>query len=105
VLDPEVVLRADGGAGQARRTVVLHGNREVAGQAVLAAKLAPFVRPALINGTAGVVVVVGGRLQSIMAFTVVRDRIAAIEVLLDPDRLKAVDLRALSLQDGGTGAP
>jgi RNA polymerase sigma-70 factor (ECF subfamily) len=95
VLDPEVVLRADGGAARARRTVVIHGSREVAGQAVLAARLAPFVRPALINGTAGVVVVTGNRVQSIMAFTVLRGRIAAIEVLLDPERLAAVDISAL----------
>jgi RNA polymerase sigma-70 factor, ECF subfamily len=95
VLDPEVVLRADGGASRSRRTVVIHGSREVAGQAVLAARLAPFVRPALINGTAGVVVVTGDRVQSIMSFTVHGGRIAAIEVLLDPERLAAVDLSAL----------
>jgi RNA polymerase sigma factor (sigma-70 family) len=95
VLDPEVVLRADGGTARAGQTVVLHGSREVAGRAVLAARLAPFVRPALINGTAGVVVVTGRQVQSIMAFTVLRGRIAAIEVLLDPERLAAVDISAL----------
>jgi RNA polymerase sigma factor (sigma-70 family) len=95
VLDPEVVLRADGGTARPRQTVVIHGSREVAGQAVLATRLAPFVRPALINGTPGVVVVAGKRVLSIMAFTVTNGRIAAIEVLFDPDRLAAVDLSAL----------
>ena len=95
VLDPDVVLRADGGATRARQTVEIHGSREVAGQAVLATRLAPFVRPALINGTAGAVVVTGRQVQSIMAFTVIHGRIAAIDVLLDPDRLAAVDLTAL----------
>jgi RNA polymerase sigma-70 factor (ECF subfamily) len=95
VLDPDVVLRADGGTARARQSVVIHGSREVAGQAVLAARLAPFVRPALINGTAGVVVVTGRQVQSIMAFTVVHGRIAAIEVLLDPERLAAVDISAV----------
>jgi len=33
-------------------------------------------------------------LQSIMSFTVLRGRIAAIEVLLDPERLAAVDISA-----------
>jgi RNA polymerase sigma-70 factor (ECF subfamily) len=94
VLDPDVVLRADGGATQAHRTVVIHGSGEVAGQAVLAARLAPFVRPALINGTAGVVVVTGRQVQSIMSFTVRHGRIAAIEVLLDPERLATVDITA-----------
>jgi hypothetical protein len=44
VLDPEVVLRAGGGTARARRTFVIPG-----------ARFFPFVRPALINGTAGVV--------------------------------------------------
>jgi hypothetical protein len=40
-------------------------------------------------------VVAGKRVLSIMAFTVTNDRIAAIKVLFDPDRLVAVDLSAL----------
>jgi RNA polymerase sigma-70 factor, ECF subfamily len=40
------------------------------------------------------VVITGHRVQSIMAFTVTHGRIAAIEVLLDPDRLAAVDISA-----------
>jgi RNA polymerase sigma-70 factor (ECF subfamily) len=96
VLDPEVVLRADGGAARAGQTVVIHGSREVAGQAVLATKLAPFVRPALINGAPGAVVVTGRQVQSIMAFTVIDGRIAEIDILLDPDRLAAIDITALN---------
>ena len=58
VLDPDVVLRADGGAARARQTVVIRGARAVAGQARHSPRrLAPFVRPALVNGAAGVVVV------------------------------------------------
>lgn len=41
VLDPDVVLRADGGTARARQTVVIHTAREVAAQAVLASRLAP----------------------------------------------------------------
>ncbi|MDQ4057794.1 MAG: sigma-70 family RNA polymerase sigma factor [Actinomycetota bacterium] len=71
VLHPEVVLRSDGGTARARRTVVIRGARDVAAQAVRARRLAPFVRPALINGAAGVV---------------------AIDVLSDPERLAHLDL-------------
>ena len=85
VLDPDVVLRADGGAARAapdrRDPRSRRGGRS---GACSPRRLAPFVRPALINGAAGVVVVAGERVQSIMAFTVVDGRIAAIEVLLDP---------------------
>ncbi|MEU9036291.1 sigma-70 family RNA polymerase sigma factor [Streptomyces sp. NPDC048352] len=96
VLDPDVVLRSDGGAGGAL-SVVLHGARTVAGQAVTYSVLTPYVRPALINGAAGVVVVRKGRAVSVMAFTVVGGRIVAIDVLSDPERLKLLDVTALEV--------
>ncbi len=92
VLAPDVVLRADGGTARARQSVVLHTAGDVAAQAALASRLAPFVRPALVNGTAGAVVVAGDTVLSVMAFTVVRGRIAAIDVLLDPERLARLEL-------------
>ena len=95
VLHPDVVLRADGGTARARRNVVLHGATTVAGQAVLAARLAPFARPALINGTAGIVAIAADRVLSVMAFTVTADRIAAIDVLTDPTRLATLQLPPL----------
>ncbi|SOB81714.1 sigma-70 family RNA polymerase sigma factor [Streptomyces sp. 1331.2] len=95
VLDPDVVLRSDGGAVMARHTVVLSGAATVAGQAVLWGTLSPFARPALVNGTAGAVVIGdNGRALSIMAFTVVAGAIVAIDVLTDPERLAALDLSA-----------
>jgi RNA polymerase sigma-70 factor (ECF subfamily) len=97
VLDPDVVLRADGGTARTRPTVVLNGAREVAAQAVLATRLAPFVRPVLINGTAGVVAVVAGRAFSVMAFTVAEGKIVAVDVLYDPERLADIDLAGLDL--------
>ncbi|MFG3225549.1 sigma-70 family RNA polymerase sigma factor [Kitasatospora sp. NPDC048194] len=95
VLDPDVVLRSDGGAALARHTVVLTGAATVAGQAALWGSLSPFARPALVNGTAGAVVIGdNGRALSVMAFTVVAGRIAAIDVIADPQRLAAFDLSA-----------
>ncbi len=95
VLDPEVVLRSDGGPARPRLNLVLRGASTVAGQAVTARRLSPFVRPALINGTAGVVVVAHGRPLSVMAFTVTDGRIVTIDVLADPDRLAGLDLTDL----------
>jgi RNA polymerase sigma-70 factor (ECF subfamily) len=95
VLDPEVVLRADGGDSPNRPTIVLRSAREIAARATLASKLAPHARPALVNGTPGVVVVVNGTPFSIMAFTVTNGRIAEIDVLYDPERLARVDISAL----------
>jgi RNA polymerase sigma-70 factor (ECF subfamily) len=98
VLAPDVVLRSDGGAGKAR-TVTLRGAHDVAGQAVMFSRLAPFVRAALINGAAGVVVINNGRALSVMAFTVAAERIAAIDVLSDPQRLAELDLREFFEQE------
>jgi RNA polymerase sigma factor (sigma-70 family) len=95
VLDPDVLLRTDGGLARGRPTFVLRGAHAVAGQAVTGTRFAPFVRPALINGNAGVVVAAGGRVLSIMGFTVARGKIAAIDVLWDPERLADIDLTAL----------
>jgi RNA polymerase sigma-70 factor, ECF subfamily len=95
VLDPDIVLRSDGGVARPSATVVVHGAREVAGRAMTFARLSPFVRPALINGAAGVVVAPHGRPVSILAFTVRDGKIVAIDALADPTRLRQLDLTVL----------
>jgi RNA polymerase sigma-70 factor, ECF subfamily len=95
VLDPDIVLRSDGGAARPAASVVVRGAQSVAAQALMFARLFPFVRPALVNSTAGVVVAPHGRPFSVMAFTVKHGRIVEIDVLADPDRLRHLDLTAL----------
>ncbi len=94
VLDPEVVIRADGGEARPSATHVIRGAVEVAGRAMTFARLSPFVRPVLVNGVAGVLVVPEGRVFSVMAFTVAGGRIAAIDVLADPARLDRLEFAA-----------
>jgi RNA polymerase sigma factor (sigma-70 family) len=96
VLDPDVVLRSDGGALHPDRSVVVRGAEAVARRALMFAQLSPHVRPALVNGAAGVVVAPQGRPFSVMGFTVVDGRIAAIDALADPDRLARLDISALA---------
>jgi RNA polymerase sigma factor (sigma-70 family) len=100
ILDPDVVLHADGGTRRARQSVVVHGAEAVAGQAVLARRIAPFARPALVNGAAGLVAVAAGRVLAVMSFTVTAERIAAMEILVDPDRLAELDVTVLDAGDG-----
>jgi RNA polymerase sigma factor (sigma-70 family) len=95
VLHPDVVLRSDGGAGRPSATVEVHGAENVANRAMTFAGLSPYVRPALVNGVAGVVVAPRGVPFSVIAFTVVEGRIAAIDALADPDRLRELDLTIL----------
>jgi RNA polymerase sigma-70 factor, ECF subfamily len=93
VLDPDVVLRSDGGARRA--TALIRGATEVASRAIMFSGPSLAPRPALVNGAAGVVVVGPGGPFSVMSFTVVNGRIAAINALADPDRLDQLDLSAI----------
>jgi RNA polymerase sigma-70 factor (ECF subfamily) len=95
VLHPDVVLRSDGGVLRPGASAVVHGARAVAERALTFAQLSPFVRPALVNGAAGVVVAPHGRPVSVMGFTVTGGRIVAIDTLADPARLRQLDLAVL----------
>ncbi|RFU38801.1 hypothetical protein DZF91_25780, partial [Actinomadura logoneensis] len=98
LLDPDVVLRADAG-------VTGGGMRTLRGAAAVGAQAATFRRmataadthPALVNGNAGLVNTIDGTAISVMSFTVVGGRIAAIDILSDPDRLARLDLTAIGL--------
>jgi RNA polymerase sigma-70 factor, ECF subfamily len=95
VLDPDVVLRADGGTLRPSDTRVVRSAEQVARRALMFAGLSPYVRPALVNGVAGVVVAPHDQPFSVMAFTVVGGRIVAIDALSDPERLRDLDLTVL----------
>ncbi len=95
VLHPDVVLRADGGEARRGATAHVHGAEAVARRAMTFAHLSRYVRPALVNGVAGVVVAPRGRPFSVMAFTITDGRIAAIDALADPERLSRLDLAVL----------
>ena len=95
VLDPDVVLRSDGGSRSPAATAVVRGASAVASRAIMFSRPAALLQPAIVNGAAGVVVMVGGRPFSIMGFTIAGGRIVAIDVLADPDRLADIDLSRL----------
>ena len=79
VLDPDVVLRAHSRHG----VVELRGADRVARGAIAARQFAPFVRPALVNGTAGVVAFDGDVPFAILAFTIANARAVSIDVFND----------------------
>jgi RNA polymerase sigma factor (sigma-70 family) len=95
VLHPDVVLRSDGGTARPQLNLVIHGAEQVAAQARLTSQLAPFVRPVLVNGVPGVVVMPRGQAQVVMAFTVTDGKIVAIDVLADPERLAGLELSSV----------
>jgi RNA polymerase sigma factor (sigma-70 family) len=96
LLDPGVALRTDAGA------VLPGASRLVRGAASVAQQTVTFTRsrtgeakPALVNGTAGVVWASQGRPFSVVGFTVRRGRIAEIDVLADPARLQQLEIDVL----------
>lgn len=98
VLDPDVVLRADSGVEAAGASRYVRGASNVAGQATLFSQRAAehmTVRPALVNGAAGLVATRKGEPFSVLGFTVVQGRIREIDILLDAERLRRLDLTVL----------
>lgn len=95
LLDPDVVLRADTGAGLAGASRELRGPAAVAGQALLFQRAAGSSRPALVNGAAGIVSIVGGVPTAVLGFTITDGRIVEIDILADPERLSGLDLTSL----------
>ncbi len=83
VLDPDVVLRTDFGA--TRPPTVVRGAPAVAKQS--RAPRGGQLRPALVNGAIGTLIIRDGRPFSVMAFTVAGDKIVRIDVVRGSDRV------------------
>jgi RNA polymerase sigma factor (sigma-70 family) len=94
VLDPDVVVRADFGPSG--------GWQEVRGAAAVARQALSYgrgrvadIRPALINGVAGVVASLDGQPFSIATVTVRNGKIVELDFFNDPERLRLIDLTIL----------
>ncbi|ALG12426.1 sigma-70 family RNA polymerase sigma factor [Kibdelosporangium phytohabitans] len=96
LLAPDVVLRADAMALPTGKPVVIRGADVVAKGAMASAGRALLAEVALVNGSAGLVMGVGGRLAVVLAFTFADGVITGIDVIGDRDRLRATDLSVLS---------
>ena len=95
VLDPDVVLRSDGGRIEGLSQYVV-GAEAVAGQAVMWGRVDLTRRRALINGAAGMVVYREGEPFSICAVTVKNGKLAELDFLADPERIAQLDLTVLA---------
>jgi RNA polymerase sigma factor (sigma-70 family) len=93
VLDPDVVVRADGPPGAPRE---VRGARTWAKGAIAFSRHARFARPALVNGTVGAVMAPRGRLFRALSFTITRGKIVQIDVIADPERLRQLELAVLN---------
>jgi len=93
VLDPDVVLRDH---RSDREPIELRGSATVARGAMAARRFAPYVRPALVNGAAGIVAFDGERPFAVLAFTVVNTSVAAIDVFNEPELVAKLDIRGIT---------
>ena len=96
VLDPDVVSRIDAGAGALIPSGVLHGAATVARQTLAIASIAAPKHPVLVNGAAGVVITLGGQPVAVMGFTVSGGKVVEINSIVDPDRIRRLDLSVLA---------
>lgn len=97
VLDPEVVLRSDGGAARPGLTFLVRGVQAVAERAMTFRRFAETSTRILVNGIpGGIVWAPDGSPYAVVAVTVKGERIVVLDVLADPDRLGQLDLAAVA---------
>jgi RNA polymerase sigma-70 factor (ECF subfamily) len=95
VLDPNVVLRADGGplTGASR---IVRGAREVAAQAATFSKIGLSNQLVLVNGHLGFVSRrPDGHVFAVIGFTIASGKVVEMDILADPDRLSRLDLSGI----------
>ena len=95
MLDPEIVLRADGGAVKGMSRIV-RGAQAVLAQAATFSKIGLSNQVVLVNGNIGLVCrLPDGRLFSVIGFTIAGGKVVEMDILADPERLSRLDLSAL----------
>jgi RNA polymerase sigma-70 factor (ECF subfamily) len=93
LLDPEVTLRVDAGPDSPLAHDPLVGQHAVLAEAQRWSAMAPYGRPAIVNGVAGAVIGRPGRLFAVVAVTVAQGRITALDFVVDPAKLARVKLQ------------
>ena len=96
LLDPDAVIRADGGPARPGASVVMRGAAQIAQATIATASPLADFTPVLVNGVAGMLITVRERPVSLIAVTVTGSRITAMDGITDLDRLGRLGLAALS---------
>jgi RNA polymerase sigma-70 factor (ECF subfamily) len=91
LLDPGVTLRVDAGPGSPLAQPPIVGAEAVLAEAQKWSAMAPYSRPAIVNGVAGAVVRrPDGTVFSVVALTIANGRIHAIDFVVDPTKLARI---------------
>jgi RNA polymerase sigma factor (sigma-70 family) len=100
LLDPDVIFRADDIAVRLGAPTETHGAEAVARAT---AGRTWGAQPGLIDGTVGLVSAPRGRIKVAFCFAITGDRIAAINMIADPEQVRELDIALLD--DGSHGGP
>jgi RNA polymerase sigma factor (sigma-70 family) len=100
VLDPNVVVHVDPGAGRPGTPAEIHGAAEWARGAISFAQAVSqaghFVQPMLVDGNVGIVWAPRGKLYSALRFHFANGKIADVDIIAASARLDKLDLAVLS---------
>lgn len=95
LLDPDVVIRTDGGPAGPGVSVIMRGAAQIARATIATASPQADFTPVMVNGVAGMLITVRGRPVSLIAATITGSRITAMDGITDLDRLARLGLAAL----------
>jgi RNA polymerase sigma-70 factor (ECF subfamily) len=95
VLHPDVTLRIDTGANRPAGSMELHGAITVAKQTLkgftsILGRPAIEVRPSLVNGAAGAILLQDGQPQTVIGFIVVDGMIVEMDAVAEPERVQQI---------------
>ncbi|HEV8428057.1 MAG TPA: sigma-70 family RNA polymerase sigma factor [Pyrinomonadaceae bacterium] len=92
VLDPDVIVHLDPGAGRPGTPTEIRGARNWAQGAIAFSRSARFVEAVLVNGSVGLVLAPHGRLLRALSFKIDGEKIVEVDIIARPDRLNQLDL-------------
>jgi RNA polymerase sigma-70 factor (ECF subfamily) len=96
VLDPDIVVRVDEAAARPGAPREIRGARNWAkGAIAFSRQPAGTVQPMLVNGEVGLVWTPGGRVFRVLRFSFADGKIATVDVIANPARLRECDLAVL----------
>jgi RNA polymerase sigma-70 factor (ECF subfamily) len=95
VLDPDVVVQIDEAAAVPGAPREIRGARNWAKGAISFSRGARFAEPMLVDGAVGLIFAPRGRLSRVLQFTFEQGKIAEVDIVGDPTRLREFDLAVL----------
>ncbi len=96
VLDPDVIVRVDEAAAQPGKPREIRGAQNWAKGAIAFSRLLTgFIQPMLVDGAVGLVWAPRGKLKRVLRFSLIRGKIATVDVIADPATLQTLELAVL----------